>query len=66
MGRHTSPRFSGTWVARERILGGSGRLHCRRSCVLGGSGEDLFGYAAGLLSAIGCLEGHSVKPVEVV
>jgi hypothetical protein len=32
----------------------------------GGSGGDLFGYAAGLLSAIGCLEGHSVKPVEVV
>jgi hypothetical protein len=33
--------------------------------VLGGSGGDLFGYAAGLLSAIGYLEGHSVKPVEV-
>jgi hypothetical protein len=33
--------------------------------VLGGSGGYLFGYAAGLLSAIGCLEGHSVKPVEV-
>ena len=29
--RHTSPRFSGTWVTRGRILGGSGRLHCRRS-----------------------------------
>jgi hypothetical protein len=26
---------------------------------------DLFGYVAGLLSTIGCLEGHSVKPVEV-
>jgi hypothetical protein len=25
----------------------------------------LFGYVAGLLSTIGCLEGHSVKPVEV-
>jgi hypothetical protein len=33
--------------------------------VLGGSGGDLFGYVAGLLSTIGCLEGHSVKPVEV-
>jgi hypothetical protein len=30
-----------------------------------GSGGDLFGYAAGLLSAIGCLEGHSVKPIEM-
>jgi hypothetical protein len=28
-------------------------------------GGDLFGYVAGLLSTIGCLEGHSVKPVEV-
>ena len=26
---------------------------------------DLFGYVAGLLSTIGCLEGHNVKPVEV-
>jgi hypothetical protein len=26
--------------------------------VLGGSGGGLFGYAAGLLSAIGCLEGQ--------
>ena len=33
--------------------------------VLGGPGGDLFGYSAGLLSAIGCLEGHSVTPVEV-
>ena len=33
--------------------------------VLGGSGGDLFRYSAGLLSAIGCLESHSVKPVEV-
>jgi hypothetical protein len=33
--------------------------------VLGGSGGDLFGYVAGLLSTIGCLEGHNVKPVEV-
>ena len=32
--------------------------------VLGDQG-DLFGYVAGLLSTIGCLEGHSVKPVEV-
>ena len=30
-----------------------------------GIGGDLFGYVAGLLSTIGCLEGHSVKPVEV-
>ena len=29
--RHISPRFSGTWVTRGRILGGSGPLHCRRS-----------------------------------
>jgi hypothetical protein len=33
--------------------------------VLRGWGGDLFRYAAGLLRAIGCLEGHSVKPVEV-
>ena len=33
--------------------------------VLGGSGGDLFGYVAGLMSTIGCLEGHNVKPVEV-
>ena len=33
--------------------------------VLRGSGGDLFGYVAGLLSTIGCLEGHNVKPVEV-
>jgi hypothetical protein len=33
--------------------------------VLGGSGGDLFGYAAGLLKAIGCLECHSVKPIQV-
>jgi hypothetical protein len=26
---------------------------------------DLFGYVAGLLSTIGCLEGHNVKTVEV-
>jgi hypothetical protein len=32
---------------------------------LGRSGGGLLGYAAGLLGAIGCLEGHSVKPVEV-
>ena len=29
--RHTSPRFCGTGVTRGRILGGSWRLHCRRS-----------------------------------
>ena len=63
--RRTSTRFSVTWVARGRILGGSGRLHCRRSCECWGIWRDLFGYAAGLLSAIGCLEGHSVKPVEL-
>jgi hypothetical protein len=33
--------------------------------ILGGSDGDLFGYVAGLLSTIGFLEGHSVKPVEV-
>ena len=27
---------------------------------------DLFGYVAGLLGTIGCLEGHSIEPVEVV
>jgi hypothetical protein len=26
---------------------------------------DLFGYVAGLMSTIGCLEGHNVKLVEV-
>jgi hypothetical protein len=41
-----------------RDLGRTGR-------ILGGSGGDLFGYVAGLLSTIGCLEGHSVKPEEV-
>jgi hypothetical protein len=30
-----------------------------------GTRGDLFGYVAGLLSTIGCLEGHNVKPVEV-
>ena len=29
--RQISPGFSGTWFARGKILGGSGRLHCRRS-----------------------------------
>jgi hypothetical protein len=29
--RHISPGFSGTWFAQGKILGGSGRLHCRRS-----------------------------------
>ena len=32
--------------------------------VLGGQG-DLFGYVAGWLGTIGCLEGHGVKPAEV-
>ena len=31
----------------------------------GGSGRVLFVYAAGLLGTIQCLEGHSVRPVEV-
>ena len=33
--------------------------------VLGGLEGDLFVYVVGLLGTIGCLEGHSVKPVEV-
>jgi hypothetical protein len=33
--------------------------------LLGGSGGDLFGYVDRVLSTIGCLEGHNVKPVEV-
>ena len=49
--RHTFPRFSRTWVTWGRILQTILR-------VLGGSGGGLFGYAAGLLSAIGCLEGQ--------
>ena len=48
--RHIFLEFSGIWGARGTILS---------------PGGNLFGYVAGLLSTIGCLEGHSVKPVEV-
>jgi hypothetical protein len=50
--RHISPRFSGTWVARGRVRASA------LQTILRGSGGDLFGYVAGLLRAIGCLEGQ--------
>ena len=58
---------SGTCSAQGSTLGGV-RASALQTIlrVFGESGGDLFVYSKGLLSTIGCLEGHSVKPGEVV